>query len=320
MAGPINTLAFALYAKFLASGGTCDSLMMVECWPAVCRQWPEGPGMGYYPQADPPSHQGWAGMMGADNLYSMVNHRFPQWHPLLWDWKGTHRDLSKNQRGSMWACQKNIRKALTMKQDQFKEMSSTAVMPFNEPIEAIDYNKNKGRLGLSSHSEKIRVCHLEKNGAKNFSGDSYFWFSVVMSRDGPHVMEWELEWSQGGERRNPPICSIYREGGKPCHIWVGIWGRVSVCDCAKRGSWHRGIRVSKLAATGVDNWSKVLKSSMCVIHNHEHRVTVLTVTFQWQCILQCQSKMVAGRQSHQGVWPIWISSYVAIRIVFCLPH
>ena len=74
----------------------------------------------------------------------------------------------------MWACQKNIRKALTMKQDQFKEMSSTAVMPFNEPIEAIDYNKNKGRLELSSHSEKIRVCHLEKNGVKNFSGDSYF--------------------------------------------------------------------------------------------------------------------------------------------------
>lgn len=37
--------------------------------------------------------------------------------------------------------------------------------------------------------------------------------------------------------------------------------------------------MSKLAATGVDNWSKVLKSSMCVIHKHEHRVTVLTVTF-----------------------------------------
>ena len=44
----------------------------------------------------------------------------------------------------MWACQKDIRKALTMKQNQFKELSSTAVMPFNEPIEAIDYDKNKG--------------------------------------------------------------------------------------------------------------------------------------------------------------------------------
>ena len=74
----------------------------------------------------------------------------------------------------MWACQKDIRKALTMKQDQFKEMSSTMVMPFNEPIKAIDYDKNKGQLASLSHSGKIRVCHIEKNGAKNFSGNLYF--------------------------------------------------------------------------------------------------------------------------------------------------
>jgi len=56
---------------------------------------------------------------------------------------------------------------LTMKQDQFKELSSTAVLPFNESVEAIDYDRNKNRLALSSHTGKIKLFQIEKNGMKN---------------------------------------------------------------------------------------------------------------------------------------------------------
>jgi hypothetical protein len=55
-------------------------------------------------------------------------------------------------------------KVLTIKQGCFKEMSSTAVLPFNEPVEAIDHDINKGRLVLSGHTGQIKVFHLEKNG------------------------------------------------------------------------------------------------------------------------------------------------------------
>lgn len=55
----------------------------------------------------------------------------------------------------------------TSKQDTFKELSSTAVLPFNEPVEAIDYDKNKRRLVLSSHTGKIKLFHVEKNGTND---------------------------------------------------------------------------------------------------------------------------------------------------------
>jgi hypothetical protein len=53
---------------------------------------------------------------------------------------------------------------LTLKQNSFKELSSTSVLPFNEPVESIDYDGNKLRLALSSHTGKIKIFHLEKNG------------------------------------------------------------------------------------------------------------------------------------------------------------
>jgi WD40 repeat protein len=56
------------------------------------------------------------------------------------------------------------RNILTIEQNSFKELSNTSVLPFNEPVESMDYDKNKSRLALSSHTGKIKVFHLEKNG------------------------------------------------------------------------------------------------------------------------------------------------------------
>ena len=49
-------------------------------------------------------------------------------------------------------------------QNDFKELSNTSVLPFNEPVESMDYDKNKSRLALSSHTGKIKIFQLEKNG------------------------------------------------------------------------------------------------------------------------------------------------------------
>ena len=49
----------------------------------------------------------------------------------------------------------------------FKELSSTTVLPFNEPVEAMDYDHNKGRLIVSSHTGKIKLYQVEKNGKIN---------------------------------------------------------------------------------------------------------------------------------------------------------
>ena len=54
-----------------------------------------------------------------------------------------------------------------LSQGVFKELSSMAVLPFNEPVEAIDYDRNKCRLILSSHMGKIKLFQVEKNGRIN---------------------------------------------------------------------------------------------------------------------------------------------------------
>jgi|SRR5882757_288883 len=62
---------------------------------------------------------------------------------------------------------KNI---LTMDQGTFKELSNTAILPFNEPVEAMDYDRYKCRLVLSSHTGKIKLCQVEKNGTNHLPG------------------------------------------------------------------------------------------------------------------------------------------------------
>jgi hypothetical protein len=51
-----------------------------------------------------------------------------------------------------------------LEQKSFKELSNTSVLPFNEPVESMDYDRNKSRLALSSHTGKIKVFKLEENG------------------------------------------------------------------------------------------------------------------------------------------------------------
>lgn len=53
---------------------------------------------------------------------------------------------------------------IMIKQNNFKELSNTSVLPFNEPVESMDYDRNESRLALSSHTGKIKIFHLEKNG------------------------------------------------------------------------------------------------------------------------------------------------------------
>lgn len=42
-----------------------------------------------------------------------------------------------------------------------------AVLPFNESVEAIDYDRNKCQLILSGHTGKIKLFQVEKNGKIN---------------------------------------------------------------------------------------------------------------------------------------------------------
>ncbi len=96
---------------------------------------------------------------------------------------------------------------LTFKQDHFKELSSTAVLPFNEPVEALDYDTNKRRLVLSGHTGKIKLFNLEKNGMSNYWSRNVKPQFMTLRHTGCTV-EHELEyWPRG--RCHPTGCSIY---------------------------------------------------------------------------------------------------------------
>ena len=90
----------------------------------------------------------------------------------------------------------------------------------------MDWDKNKGRLVLSSHTGKIKLFHLEKNGTNYFR----WGLRTLMNnyRDTNCIMEQELEWSPGGERCNPTVRSVYGKGRERCDIWTGIWYDVGV--------------------------------------------------------------------------------------------
>ena len=59
-------------------------------------------------------------------------------------------------------------KMLINLQDMFKELSSTAVVPFNEPVESMDYDRNNCRLILSSRTGMLKAFQVEKNGTLIF--------------------------------------------------------------------------------------------------------------------------------------------------------
>ena len=43
------------------------------------------------------------------------------------------------------------------------------MFPFNEPVEAMDYDRAKCRLIVSSHTGKINMFSVEKNGKIEYS-------------------------------------------------------------------------------------------------------------------------------------------------------
>ncbi|KDR76616.1 hypothetical protein GALMADRAFT_139529 [Galerina marginata CBS 339.88] len=111
-------------------------------------------------------------------------------------------------------------------QDFFKELSSTTVLPFNEPVEAMDYDK-KNKLVLSSHGGKIKLFHVERNGT----------LIALWSKN------WnDIQQAKGSIPRSVHFCDRGEN--------IVIFGLES------------GVMLSKAAATGGDNWTKVLKSSI----------------------------------------------------------
>ena len=56
---------------------------------------------------------------------------------------------------------------LTSFQATFKQFSSTAVLSFNEPVKAMDFDSGNCKLVLTSHTGKIKLFQVEKNGTKN---------------------------------------------------------------------------------------------------------------------------------------------------------
>ncbi|KIM35109.1 hypothetical protein M413DRAFT_14714 [Hebeloma cylindrosporum] len=127
--GPINSLAFAPDAKFLASGGDDQK---VRVWDISCKQ-----------------------------IYQVIGDDLERWGQItcvLWLTTTSDTICFGTARGLVLIYQR------TKEADQFKEVSSTAVLPFNEPVEGMDYDRSKGRLALTSHTGRIKLFQIEKNG------------------------------------------------------------------------------------------------------------------------------------------------------------
>jgi len=109
----------------------------------------------------------------------------------------------------------------------FKQLSSTAVLPFNEPVEAMDYDSDKCRLVLTSHSGRIKLFQVEKNGTV-ISMWTKNWNDTI---EGKCVIPRSVHFTSKGEN-------------------IAIFGLES------------GMLVLKSTVTGIDVWIKVLQSSI----------------------------------------------------------
>jgi len=101
---------------------------------------------------------------------------------------------------------------LTVVQDHFRELSSTAVLPFNEPVEAMDYDANNSRLVLSSHTGKIKLFQIEKNGTVYFTSniDNLDW-----APSGTLVALWRKNWNDIPETKGViPRCVQFTDKGE----------------------------------------------------------------------------------------------------------
>jgi len=109
----------------------------------------------------------------------------------------------------------------------FKQFSSTAVLPFNEPVEAMDFDSGNCKLVLTSHTGKIKLFQVEKNGNL--------------------ICMWTKNWNETSERKCviPRSVHFTSKGGN-----IAIFGLES------------GMLVLKNSVTGVDICIKVMKSSI----------------------------------------------------------
>ena len=109
-------------------------------------------------------------------------------------------------------------------QATFKQLSSTAVLPFNEPVEAMDYDSGKCKLVLTSHTAgKIKLFHekwYEKIALQ---------ISKVLKLFRKHIinLDQKLEWDKRGGNVLFHIMHIlpWKENISQLRSW--IWNAVS---------------------------------------------------------------------------------------------
>ena len=81
-----------------------------------------------------------------------------------------------------------------------------AVLPFNEPVEAIDYDHNKRQLILSSHTGKIKLFQVEKNGRINLLCQRLM---LVNTTSGTMIAMWCKNWNDTLEGKCVIPRSVY---------------------------------------------------------------------------------------------------------------
>ncbi|KAF8886712.1 WD40-repeat-containing domain protein [Gymnopilus junonius] len=134
--GPINCLAFTKDGKFLASRGDDQSLRIWDITKSSAHQVLSDP-MECWRQV---TCIKWLSGMSSDHGNVIAF--------------GTGRGLALVYQRAKEA-------------ELFKELSSTSVLPFNKPVECMDYDRHRCRLMLCGHSGKLRMYTMEKNGTLN---------------------------------------------------------------------------------------------------------------------------------------------------------
>ena len=207
------------------------------------------------------SHLRWTWEMGSNHLHPMALRIF--WKFSRYLFRNGSRPFSyiSASKGCSRFCVTKICLYLFSFQATFKQVSSTAVLPFNEPVEAMDYDSDKCKLVLTSHTGKIKLFHIEKNGTKK-ANMRIVMMLTTLSRNRNINVDQELEWHNRGEMCYSTFGTFYLERRKHRDLWSWIWDAVSRMFLSDASIINMAYRVLKNTVTGVDVWMKVLKSSM----------------------------------------------------------